>query len=518
MRPRGLGRENRLRRSFSVRMLRLRKLAKSQRHPAVRRELTRLRRPAPKPPLPTKVLPTAAGLAPLYRIRHARLSTPALATARGPQANPQRRNWRRVQRWWSKAGVNSRRLAACARSRGCSSKAPALVRRSAVSRFSFWTWHPILDLLLMVDIVDAFVAWLQREKLAEQAEWRRIAHFLSAHATTVRLAPFSLPYTVGFGDASSRLAQLTLTTDGGPGNFVAWFQKWDTEHSWSGFVYATANVELQRQEVVSSDDPYPVTYYLAGELRVSTSSKPQPNWKEEGPSLIAGPADDRNYRTAGKPAPVSDPKYNVSVGISSLKVRYTYPNPILSPFDFILAKSNSLIGAIVGFLSKYDERIFRDMDVRVEIIPDVAHLNLLAEVDFYYPLYGPAIKWCLQALFNANDLLAKHAPEQGDGRLPNPPQKYNEGFYRRLNILRLLSAAPGPKSGSFHQIALQMREILRDENPRHLLPTRDKDLDGITIQYLQDAAMDIHADVQRAYAACGKSPSNLEFNYEGPPA
>jgi hypothetical protein len=87
-----------------------------------------------------------------------------------------------------------------------------------------------------------------------------------------------------------------------------------------------------------------------------------------------------------------------------------------------------------------------------------------------------------------------------------------------VNILRLLSAAPGPKSGSFHQIALQMREILRDENPRHLLPTRDKDLDGITIQYLQDAAMDIHADVQRAYAACGKSPSNLEFNYEGPPA
>src|SRR5205085_1326420 len=66
-----------------------------------------------------------------------------------------------------------------------------------IGRFVFFVLdvaNPILDLLLMVDIVDAFVAWLQREKVAEQAEWRRIAHFLSAHSTTVPLAPFNLPY------------------------------------------------------------------------------------------------------------------------------------------------------------------------------------------------------------------------------------------------------------------------------------------------------------------------------------
>jgi hypothetical protein len=398
---------------------------------------------------------------------------------------------------------------------------------ATIGRFAFVVLdlaNPILDLLLLVNVVDALVDWLQREKREEQAEWRRIAHFLSAHSATVRLDPFNLPYTVGFGDTVSHLVQLALTTDGGPGNFLEWFQKWDTGHAWNGFVYSTVSADLKRQEVwggnastASESLRYPVTYYLAGALRVSASSKLQPNWKEQGPTVLAGPEDDRNYRTAGRPAPYSDPKYNVSVRISSLKVRYTYPNPILSPLDFILAKSNSLIGNIVAFLSKYDDRIFSDMDVRVEIVPGVAKVNLLADVDFRYPLYGPSIKWCLQALFNANDALSMDAPQKGDDRLPNPPQKYNEGFYRRLNILRLLSTPPGPKSGSFHQIAVNMRQILRDENPRHLLPTRDKDLDGITVQYLQDAAMDIHADVQRAFAACSKSPMNLEFNYEGSP-
>ena len=378
--------------------------------------------------------------------------------------------------------------------------------------------NPVLDLLMLVDAVDYLVDWLQREKKEEQAEWKRIAHFLSAPGETTRIPPYNMPYTVAFGDTVSRLVQLALAGETSPGNFVNWLHKWDTERAWGGFVYATATVNLERQALQDSDDdPYPVAYYLAGAINVYPTHKPLPNSKQKGPYLLVSESDERNHRTGGRQeAPYADPKYTVVVEIKPLWVRYTYPNPILTPFDFILAKSNSLIAEIVAFISKYDERIVRDMDVRSEIIPGVASHNWLDGFDFQPPLSGPYITRSLSIIYNAIDVLSKPGPEQGDGRMPNPPQRQNAGYHRRLQILRQLVTPPGPRSGSFHQIATDLGHILLPANPRHLVASRDKDLDDLTVQDLQDLAMDIHADIQRAFKACRTPATGLDFNFEGP--
>jgi hypothetical protein len=48
--------------------------------------------------------------------------------------------------------------------------------------------------------------------------------------------------------------------------------------------------------------------------------------------------------------------------VQPLWVRYTYPTPILTPFDFIIAKANDLIAAIIAFAATYDATVLPGMD------------------------------------------------------------------------------------------------------------------------------------------------------------
>lgn len=197
-------------------------------------------------------------------------------------------------------------------------------------------------------------------------------------------------------------------------------------------------------------------------------------------------------------------------------VRYTFPTPILTPFDFILAKINNLVALIVAFISKYDERMIADMDARTEIIPGVASKNWLEDFEFRAPLHGPYIEWSLNAIYAAMDSLSKHYTEVGDERRPNPPQRHNEGYMRRLQVLRGLSVLTGPHNGSFHRIALYLNGILQDEDPRHLVASRQRDLDDLRASDLHDLAMNIHQDILKALRAFLSPGTGLEYNYEGP--
>jgi hypothetical protein len=170
------------------------------------------------------------------------------------------------------------------------------------------------------------------------------------------------------------------------------------------------------------------------------------------------------------------------------------------------------------------------MDVRSEIIPGVKMYNWFEGHPYPPPLHGPAITWCIEAIYNAIDLLGKHEPEHGDAARPNAPDPWNAGYFRRLQILRKLSTGPvpkdrnritaslpGPKSGSFHQIALNLRQILTDEHPRHLLNPKDPELNYLTLTYLIESAMEIHGDITRTYKAMRAPAVAIEFNYEGRP-
>lgn len=104
---------------------------------------------------------------------------------------------------------------------------------------------------------------------------------------------------------------------------------------------------------------------------------PLPNFKHEERRITLGPQDPQNRRSAGRKPPFHHPKYEVSVHRSSLEVHYTYPNPVLTPFDFIEAQANALIGQIVAFVSKYDPLIPTEMTARSEVIPGVADYDWL---------------------------------------------------------------------------------------------------------------------------------------------
>jgi hypothetical protein len=395
--------------------------------------------------------------------------------------------------------------------------------------------NPVLDLLSLVGAVDALVAWLEREKREERAEWKRIAKFLSSPLQVVELPPYKIPYAYGMRETTSRLAQAALAS-AGSGNFVDWFHKWVTQEGWSGFVYATVTLSLNRQSIADhEEDPHSVTYYPFGLVTVFPTHEPLPNAKRPstsaagGAEIWVGSTDARNWRTFGRQPPSLSPEYEASVAISEVWVRYTYPNPILTPFDFILAKANSLLAEIVAFISKFDGFVLRDMDVRSEIIPGVAYQNWFEEFEFREPLYGPYLHWCMTHILVAVDLLAKHTPEPGDERLPNPGFNYNTGYYRRLEILRQL-ASPGARpppshDGShrrhalpmplFRQVGLFLSQSLRDEHPRHLVTPRDPDLDDLDVAELSRLACEIDEDIKLVYAACRAPKTALEFNYEG---
>jgi hypothetical protein len=381
--------------------------------------------------------------------------------------------------------------------------------------------NPVLDVLMLVDAIDWVVDWLQREEQEERAEWKRIAHALSAPAATVRLEPYGVPYTDGYGEAFGTLVEHTLAGEFGSGSFIDWLRKWDAEPGWHGFVYATATGAFERQQLHGGDYPIPVAYYITSPppTSVSLSDRPPPNWKraQGGPGTV-GDADDRNRRTPRR-GPFGGPVAHefVDVDISMVEFRYTFPDPVLTPFDFLLAKCHALNGEILAFLARYDSRIDKDMEVYSEILPGVRE-NWLKDFPFEYPLYGETIQWCLRGVDQATLLLETHGPRQGDERRPEPAQPYSAGYHRRLQILHRLKGSGTPKMWSFADIGGKLPEMLQDANAKYLVDAKDKDAAYLTPKYLHDVAHEIHADVTRAFEACRASAASLHYNFEGPPS
>jgi hypothetical protein len=427
---------------------------------------------------------------------------------------------------------------------------------------------PILDvvdgLLMVVSAIDYVVAWLQREKTAERDEWTRIAHFLSWAGDRTRLSPYDVEYIIGFGDSASQLVQ-SILTGAGPGNLENWLHKWETEEGWRGFVYATITVNLTRSALGDSDlsDPYlqpysaesvrpappfsdadlarvkrimpgyemevkqfrdyPVTYDIVGRMEIFPTHAPLPNTKKEGTPVYKSEQDEGNRRVTNK---VREAGYQqgkgVAVEVRPLWVRYTYPTPILTPFDFIIAKVNNLVAAIIAFVSTHDENVAPDQEVRMNVMGYA--WNLFGEYDHApAPLWSPAIKASLEAIHTALTLLSTHVTEAGDSQLPNPPQKHNRGLLRRREILQKLVKGDAtidepnrPRKSdvvSFSQIASQYVYNICQTDAAGPFVTGDPEVDTLTVSALCDFAQSIHEDIVRAHNA---TRATLELNYSGP--
>jgi hypothetical protein len=368
--------------------------------------------------------------------------------------------------------------------------------------------NPIFNLLDAVALVDALVAWLKRDKIEEEKEWARIGAYLFSQPQVVRTI-YGINYYTGMGNHLEGQFRTRMADPRYADNILFWISRWG-DPKWSGFVYLTVDTELERQESNEENDPYRVKFYWDTIPLMSFSDKPPPNTRRKTIIKNAGPQDESNRSTEGKPAPYSSPEYNIAVEISMLKVRYTYPQPYLTPFDFMIMKCNNLIASIMEFVSRYDERIISEMDISDEVFEGI-RVYWLNKHEFSAPLDSGVVHRSLLNLLEAVRVLSLHAHGRGDSkRAPNNPN-YNNGYFRRREILTKLYAN-NPKLRNlrlFDFVEAQLGQLLTKQ-----LSKREND----DIDYLMQQAASIGADLKRTLERCKAPTTALAFNYEGKPA
>jgi hypothetical protein len=402
-----------------------------------------------------------------------------------------------------------RRLPARARVAEFGLKGVRLVAR--IGRFVFSVLdfaNPIFSLLDAVALVDLLAAWLQRHKLEEEREWRLIATYLFSHPEKV-VTKYGVSYYTGIGNQVEAHLRARMSYPGYPDNIVHWAERW-SDRAWSGFVYSTVDAELERQESNQEDDPYQVKYYADTIPLVSFSDIPPANTKA---TLISstnyGPTDDRNRATEGGPARYS-PEYNIVVKASTVMVRYTYPEPYLTPFDFMIMKCNNLIASIIEFVSHYDEQIISEMSASDEVFEGV-HVYWLQNYNFSAPLDSGAVHAALLNLLAAVRVLSLHAHGRGDSKRPSHSRTHNNGYFRRREILKTLYDNNKQLRGMrpFDFVEAQLAQLLVN---RQFSQREEQDID-----YLRQLAQSIQSDLQRTWGRCIAPETSLEFNYEGKP-
>ena len=242
-----------------------------------------------------------------------------------------------------------------------------------------------------------------------------------------------------------------------------------------------------------------------------------------------------NRSTGGREPPYSDPKYTIDVKISQLAVRYTYPGPILTPFDFIIVKSRQLLAEIVAFISQYDLGVIEGTEIEYDY-GVTKKGNLFEKLTFNGPIVSQRVWFCTDAILASNAFLSDHVLQRSDlihvvpGKVATEYKyaKFNKGYYRRLEMLKTINS---PKSGGvtlFRQVGLQLNNLVTDVNPRYVInpiaPDPEtvrrlglvgKGLKYMTTGYLAEFAFDIDFDLKRALVDCNGESTSLEYNYEG---
>ena len=418
--------------------------------------------------------------------------------------------------------------------------------------------------LMVVSAVDYIVAWLQSGQTAEREEWIRLGNYLSWPSETTRLSPHDAEYMVGLGHATDLRAQSIMTDEAAAASFSSWLRKWDSEKSWHGFVYATVTIQLERAELREHDlsDPYsasygaesihpaapgsdadlktvkrilpgyemqvkewrdyPITYRFAGAMDIAVSDVPPSNAKKAGTATYKSALDPGNPRVPQKirEAGYTQDRGAADVEVQPLWVRYTYPTPILTPFDFIIAKANDLIAAIIAFAATYDATVLPGMDP-LPRDPQGYQLPMFRDFRPAPPLNGPAIAASLAAIHAAVQLLSEHSREDSDTVIPHAGQRYNRGYLRRQHLLNRVRTGdvqryPNERKRvvSFRELQLQfLTKICSEEGPGPRA-TNGEDVESVTRIELLELAESIHTDITRAYDAT--KVLTLGYNYNGP--
>lgn len=391
-----------------------------------------------------------------------------------------------------------------------------------VGRIVFLVFKVVDPILLVFDIknfIDFLINWSQRKKIEERKEWHRISWFLYGVPQVIE-SIYGIKYQTSLRDSFIALINHKITnTD--YNNLLFWLDKWNNDKQWTGFVYAQVFISLERQQEIYSDDDesfFNVKYFINQveegfpALDTKLTDTPLKHFKTESSRFSVGPQDKRNNSTLGREAPNAGSEYYLAVDISYLKVTSVYPAPILTPFDFITIKCRNLISEIVAFLSKYDENIIVGLNIRDEI-NQFLKINWIKDYKFSYPLNNKRVQFCFDVLFWTVDNLETHALRDNDLQRKDETDRYNIGFYRRLNILRKVSS-PEPKYNNvrpMYKVGLELLNLLDTDDNKYLNKNIDSDLNYLNTEYLSEMAIDIDADLKRVFGNCKENPQ-FEYN------
>lgn len=375
--------------------------------------------------------------------------------------------------------------------------------------------NPVFDLLQAVELVDSLVDWLRRHKIREEQEWLRLNDFLVGEENRI-VSPHGIAYRTSIRSLVNAFLELKLADPSYNRSFPYWFAQWSAmPRTFNGFVYTQIDVDLERQQE-NRDVPYSVKYY-ASNVHIAFTHLPEPNLRVVTSSVgMVGPSDERNRSTGGGDAR-SDPDRNIAVDIGFQKVRYTPPQPTLTPFDFLIVACRNLAAQVVTFLSRFDPRIFDGMEIRTELI-DAGDLFRGEKVywlegqAFPAPLKSDEVHFCLKTIFWVIDKLETHALRDGDFKRKERADRFNVGAYRRLQILRVLTSPDGGLKGAaryrvrpMHDVAVHLRRIVTSYDQ-----AAKED-----IEYLMEAATRVDEDLRQTLKECQSSPSTVEYNYQG---
>lgn len=360
---------------------------------------------------------------------------------------------------------------------------------------------PIFTLMDVVAIVDALVDWLRREKIEDEKEWKRIAAYLFGPLKIVKSGT-GVRYATTMGHQIDAHAPLRMSDPQYvSGNALYWTTRW-ADPSWPGFVYIQIDATLDRQE--SSDEE--VRFYWDALPAISFTDKPPANYRKLiGGANWLGPQDENNRFTDGKGGVSAQPSREV--------VRYTYPQPYLTPFDFLIIQCRTLYSDLVDFVAKFDENFPIALELEGEDFATFREQALRS-----YPLSAPLnsreIHVCLINIDHFVKLLGMHATQPGDAARDTPIAHYNAGRNRRLRLLQVLTSpykrpdrldARYDQMRPFWEIVLRLGQIVSTRDPAVIA----------NIEYMRDQADLIDTNAKRARKLCDQNATGFLFNYEG---
>jgi hypothetical protein len=386
--------------------------------------------------------------------------------------------------------------------------------------------------LSFLDLAFQIALWIfesdQKRRAADKEEWNRIINFLVGYQGDIDV-PFVKQYKLGINDLVQKLINQRLTDPSYSLNFLYWFNNWESNKKWVGFVYAKIEVTLMRQELtyVHPDTENRIRYFLNNNRPVINFAQlalfinnsktvtdigyymPQDAYnlftggENNDPNRVYRAMKEQN-KNIGEPGEkyFEEMKlYSISVAnASSVKVKYIVPSPVLTPFDFVIFKCRNLVIEILQFIAKYEQYFIVDMP-----FDNIWGVNWYEDMQFSHPINTENVHWCINSLYWVISNLSTHTADYDD--------KTTEGKDRRWRILADV-IPPNSNKRILRDISNRLYNIVSDLDEKYLVNTRDPELDYITYDYLSNSAIEIENDLKRMLADLTSSDKARAYAYE----